>query len=61
MPTTPDDLNRIIVVGNIMGQIGVVTWNGYEKHQENQNKEGKIIMQERIHNLMLDFFFFFVI
>jgi len=37
---TPNDPNRLFVIGNIMGQVGVVTWNGYDVFQEIQNKEG---------------------
>lgn len=40
VPTVPNDPNHILVVGNIMGQIGVVTWNGYDTHQQGQNNEG---------------------
>jgi len=44
VPTTAKDPNRILVVGNIMGQVGVVTWNGYETHQPGQTKEGESIV-----------------
>lgn len=40
MPTKVNDPNRIIVVGSIMGQIGVVTWDGYDTHQQGRNSEG---------------------
>lgn len=30
----------MLVVGSIMGQVGVVTWNGYDTRQAGQNKEG---------------------
>uniref|UniRef100_A0A2S2R2B2 WD repeat-containing protein 63 n=1 Tax=Sipha flava TaxID=143950 RepID=A0A2S2R2B2_9HEMI len=39
VPTISDDPNRILVVGSIMGDVGIVTWNGYEIHQQGQNKE----------------------
>jgi len=40
VPTKSNDPNRILVVGSIMGQIGVVTWNGYDTHQQGRNSEG---------------------
>ncbi|XP_060848211.1 dynein axonemal intermediate chain 3-like isoform X2 [Rhopalosiphum padi] len=39
VPTKSNDPNRILVVGSIMGQIGVVTWNGYDTHQQGRNSE----------------------
>lgn len=45
VPAIPNDSNRILVVGSIMGQIGVVTWNGYDTHQQSrQNEEGNNIL-----------------
>jgi len=40
VPRKSNDLNRILVVGSIMGQIGVVTWDGYDTKQEGRNSEG---------------------
>ncbi|XP_050436301.1 uncharacterized protein LOC126843044 [Adelges cooleyi] len=37
--TSTRDPNRIMVVGSIMGQIGVITWNGFDSYQEGQNEE----------------------
>ncbi|CAH1731486.1 unnamed protein product [Aphis gossypii] len=39
VPTKSNDPNRLLVVGSIMGQIGVVTWNGYDTHQQGRNSE----------------------
>ncbi|XP_025202203.1 uncharacterized protein LOC112599497 [Melanaphis sacchari] len=39
VPTKLNDPNRILVVGSIMGQIGVVTWNGYDTNQQGKNSE----------------------
>uniref|UniRef100_A0A2S2Q7P9 WD repeat-containing protein 63 n=1 Tax=Sipha flava TaxID=143950 RepID=A0A2S2Q7P9_9HEMI len=38
-PIAPSEPNRIFVVGNIFGQVGVVTWNGYDKYEPDHNKE----------------------
>jgi len=40
VPTKSNDPNRLLVVGSIMGQIGVVTWNGYDTYQQGRNSEG---------------------
>lgn len=40
VPTVENDPNRIMVIGNILGQVLIVTWNGYETHQKGQNVEG---------------------
>jgi len=40
VPEKSNDPNRILVVGSIMGQIGVVTWEGYDTYQQGQNSEG---------------------
>lgn len=42
VPNVPHDPNRILVIGNIMGQFGVVTWDGYDPFQHGQNVEGMI-------------------
>jgi len=35
-----DHTNRTLVVGTIMGQIGVVTWEGYDTYPKDGNEEG---------------------
>lgn len=40
VPEKSNDPNRILVVGSIMGQVGVVTWEGYDTHQQGRNSEG---------------------
>eukprot|EP00102_Acyrthosiphon_pisum_P020917 XP_016658127.1 PREDICTED: uncharacterized protein LOC100571197 [Acyrthosiphon pisum] len=39
VPEKSNDPNRILVVGSIMGQIGVVTWHGYDTYQQGRNSE----------------------
>jgi hypothetical protein len=46
-PIAPSEPNRIFVVGNIFGQVGVVTWNGYDKYEPDHNKESML----RIHDI----------
>lgn len=40
VPEKSNDPNRILVVGSIMGQIGVVTWQGYDTYQQGRISEG---------------------
>jgi len=40
VPVEPSDPNRTLVVGTIMGQIGVVTWEGYDTYPRDGNVEG---------------------
>jgi len=40
VPEEPNDPNHILVVGTIMGQIGVVTWEGYDTYPQDGNVEG---------------------
>lgn len=48
VPTVKNDPNRIMVIGNMLGQIGVITWNGYEPHQKGQNVEGATYQHIRV-------------
>lgn len=40
VPVVPTVLSRMIVVGNVMGHMGVVTWNGFDTYQKDGNIEG---------------------
>lgn len=40
VPIEPSNPNRTLVVGTIMGQIGVVTWEGYDTYLRDGNVEG---------------------
>jgi hypothetical protein len=40
VPEETNDPNHILVVGTIMGQIGVVTWEGYDTYPQDGNVEG---------------------
>lgn len=40
VPKKSEFLNRTILVGNMTGRIGVLTWNGQDSYQEDGNKEG---------------------
>jgi len=42
VPIEHNEPNRTLVVGTIMGQIGVVTWEGYDTYPKDGNKEGII-------------------
>lgn len=44
VPKAPEVINRTIIVGNMMGTLGVLTWNGLEEHQENGNREGILVI-----------------
>lgn len=41
VPKEHSDPNRTLVVGTIMGQIGAVTWEGYDTYPKDGNEEGK--------------------
>jgi len=43
VPTESSDPNRTLVVGTIMGQIGVVTWEGYDTYQRDRKEEGNAL------------------
>lgn len=52
VPTKPDNSERLLIVGTIMGQMGVVTWNGLDERGEGVN--GESISNEYIITLILD-------
>lgn len=40
VPIEPSDINRTLVVGTVMGEVGVVTWEGYDTYPRDGSVEG---------------------
>lgn len=39
VPMSQNKLNRLLIIGTIMGQVGFVTWNGYDADHKGENNE----------------------
>ncbi|CAH1731756.1 unnamed protein product [Aphis gossypii] len=51
IPIEPSDINRTLVVGTVMGEVGVVTWEGYDTYpRDGSVEECKHIWWKQMHD-----------